>query len=887
MLNLNLIDLSSVIFDTNTNQTCYNFTFQSELSASLITFGFPADFRLIHPIINENIPGSMSWSNGLKFDYLGSQNSQNYVICFQGNTSLQIQNILNVEIKTGNFTPQSYILNVPKCQIIGVPPILSSLVDVNIVRVVWDEVRNTTRCYFIIRLLEDLDISNITLGFPISLINSIVFNDNEMLEWITQSSKFNGIKLNEIFDFSQGSQIRSLCFNGNVTSSLKDYVTIQVVSGQEVQITNCQIPEYDLIRSIDIPIVLILKKIVYNKINDTTNYYFFIEILGTPDISSIIFGFPLELQNSYIDDNFEGTHEWIISGSSFKGINFLEGFTQQKEEIERYISFNGRVNDSFKTIPIKVRSGSNTEIYELNTPELQVIEDDLAASIIIQKVIYDNGLNQTHFYFQITSKGKTDIENILFGFPLTLSLLAVNHNFNSYGEWIKFGYIVSEKFDQENPRERFICFQGNAFPEILQYGISVKVKGGHSCIKQILALPKHEEIFNNEPVKVNIFINRVLIDKQKNETRYYFIIQSLGESQITSLILQFPITQFPTDNNFSGGLKRVQDGFQINENFDQIAKQRYICFQGDVTSLVGSKLLVQAFNMSVYQTHTVDIPLLDLISKKCECRTYSMGYWKNHQLQWPSGTIEKTLCNKKWLEIMETSPERNNKWTIMAKQWITTQLNVLHCNHPECIPEKVNTAIEDLGDILIAHCDPDLETGKIRQKAYQLKDILEYYNQGKIGPGKDEHEEEPNSKNSCEVIVNLSNNGTQDILDKLQELVEHPKLLETYDDKLLILNNKLDQVLQEIPKFRLNYDELLVELFQCVLYRVRNKRVIIPVDLGSPKVIKLPPNASDFRIFPQIAYHVYQNMIIIDEPTNEDFSLHLDITDGTVQVCYL
>lgn len=883
MSNLNPIDLNSVVFDTNNNQTCYSFTFRPELSSSQITFGFPASFRLTHPIIDENIPGSMGWSNGLKFDYLGSPNPQDYIISFQGNTSLQVQNFLNLEVKLNNSPPQNYILNVPKCQIVEGLPISSPLVSINIVRIIWNEVQNMTHCYFIIRLLEDLDISSITLGFPISLINS----NHDSNTWITQSSKFNGIKLNESFDFSQGSQIRCISFNRNITSSLKDSITFQVVSEQKIQITNCRVPEFDQIKLGDIPIVVILKKIIYNKLNDTTNYYFSIKVLGTPDISSIIFGFPLELQSSYLDDNFEGVHEWINSGSSFKGISFLESFTQIPQEIERYMSFSGNISSSIRTLPIKVRSGPNTEIYQLNTSELQVTEDDLAANVIIQKIVYDRGLNQTHFYFQITSEGRTDIENLSFGFPSSLSLLAINHNFNSYGEWNKIGYSVSEKFSQENSRERFICFQGDAYPEIPLEGISVKIKGGNSCIKQMVALAQYEEVLDNLPVLANIFINRVLIDKQKNQTCYYFIVQSLGESQITSLILQFPIQQFPVDNNFSGELRRVENGFQVTEIFDQFAKQRCICFQGDVSSLVGSKLLVQAFNMSVYQTHTVDIPPLDLIAKKCECRTFSMGYWKNHQVQWPSGTLERVLCNKKWPEIMETSPERNNKWTIMAKQWITSQLNTLHCNHLECIPEKVRAAIEDLGDILIAHCDPDLETVTIRQKAYQLKDVLEYYNQGKIGPGKDEHDEEASSKNSCEVIVNLSNNGTQDILDKLQELTERPKVVENYDDKLLILNNKLDQVLREIPKVRSNHDEFLIELFQCVLYRVRNKRVLIPTDPGSPKVIKLPPNVSDFRIVPQIAHHIYQNMIILDEPMVEDFSLHLNADDGTVQVCYL
>src|SRR5581483_12145533 len=105
------------------------------------------------------------------------------------------------------------------------------------------------------------------------------------------------------------------------------------------------------------------------------------EVLGSPDVSSVIFGFPIELSNNHNDDNFEGIHEWIASGSSFRGVNFIESFTQQQGEIERYISFKGDVSDSIKSLPIKVRSGLNTEIYQLNIPDIhEIIEDDLVAS---------------------------------------------------------------------------------------------------------------------------------------------------------------------------------------------------------------------------------------------------------------------------------------------------------------------------------------------------------------------------------------------------------------------------------------------------------------------------------------------------------------------------
>jgi hypothetical protein len=870
MSTLNLIDLNTVVFDTNNNQTCYNFTFHQDLQASQITFGFPVEFRLTHPIIDENVPGSMEWVDlrGLKFNYIGSLNSQNYVIYFQGNTSNKVQDTLSVEING-----QNYILSVPKCQIVNISPISYSLVSIHVLRIVWDEVRDMTRCYFDIRLLEDLDIFSITLGFPLSLMNG------NQYEWITQSSKFKGLKINELPDFSCGTQIKCITFNGNATMYFNDYITFQAISEQDIQVGSCKIPEYDHIKSSDIPIIVILKKIIYNKLNDTTTYYFSIEVLGNDPlgIGSIIFGFPLELQNSYLDDNFEGVHEWIISEFSFKGLNYTESFTQQQGKLERHVTFRGDISNAIKPFSIKVRSGMNTDIYQLTVPEPQVCNDILLGKIIIQKIVYDHGLNQTYFHFQITSDGQTDINNIIFGFPQSLSALAVNHNFDSYGAWVRRGYLVSEKFTQGNTRERFICFQGNVYPQLTD-SISVKIKGGHSCNKEMVALTNYEEVSSTQKIKANIFINRVLIDKQRNRTYYYFIIHSLGESEITSLVLQYPILQFPIENDFTGEIRKVQNGFQINESFDQIAKQRYLCFQGDVTSLVGSKFLAQAFNGSIYQTLTIDIPLLDLIAKKCECHTYSMGYWKNHLLEWPVGTADRLLCNKKWLDIMETPPEKNNKWIIMAKQWITTQLNVIYCDHPECIPEKVNIALEDLNDLLLAHCNSDLETVNVKQKAYQLKDVLESYNQGKIGPGKDE---EVNSKNACEVIVNLSNNGSQDILEKIQELIERPY------DKIIELNNKIDiMISRENPKSSPDYDEFLTELFQCTVYRAINRKVSISIEPGTPKVIKLSSSITDFRIFPQMSYHIYKDMIILDEPATEDLSIHLN-SDDLVQVCYL
>lgn len=236
------------------------------------------------------------------------------------------------------------------------------------------------------------------------------------------------------------------------------------------------------------------------------------------------------------------------------------------------------------------------------------------------------------------------------------------------------------------------------------------------------------------------------------------------------------------------------------------------------------------------------------------CHIHSMGYWKTHLTEWPNDTTDKIFCGKSWTDIMKTPPDLNNKWRIVAKQWITTQLNILICNHPSHIPQVVTSTLEDLADLLSAYCEPELGTITARNRAYQLKEILESYN---LGPN-NQVEKDPESLNQIQVI-----------------------------------NSKIDEIIQEIRKpYSLtseipNCDQLLLELFHSVEYRFRNGKLIIPIDSASPKAIKIPSEVSEFRFLPPIAYHIYTNLIILDKPAVGDLTMYVDIENGKIQVFYL
>ncbi len=109
--------------------------------------------------------------------------------------------------------------------------------------------------------------------------------------------------------------------------------------------------------------------------------------------------------------------------------------------------------------------------------------------------------------------------------------------------------------------------------------------------------------------------------------------------------------------------------------------------------------------------------------------TRSQGYWKTHPKAWPLPTTTK-LCGKTWLSILWDQPDGGDAWVNLAHQYIAAELNVAAGADDSKI-RKVLAAAEYL---LKDNCYG--LSAKERRKALDLKDILDAYNNGKVGPPK-------------------------------------------------------------------------------------------------------------------------------------------------------
>jgi len=116
----------------------------------------------------------------------------------------------------------------------------------------------------------------------------------------------------------------------------------------------------------------------------------------------------------------------------------------------------------------------------------------------------------------------------------------------------------------------------------------------------------------------------------------------------------------------------------------------------------------------------------------------TIGYWKTHnefaskpslQQDWPLPEDEYTLlCGKTWLSILNTPSSDGSAWTISAKQWIGTMLNLAA---GASASSQVTGAVATLETLLKSNCGGFSKTEAA--EALLLKDILDAYNNGKLG----------------------------------------------------------------------------------------------------------------------------------------------------------
>ena len=140
-------------------------------------------------------------------------------------------------------------------------------------------------------------------------------------------------------------------------------------------------------------------------------------------------------------------------------------------------------------------------------------------------------------------------------------------------------------------------------------------------------------------------------------------------------------------------------------------------------------------------TVTVNIPC----GPNC---TLSQGYWKNHSEYGPAKYDDTWAyladgadtpffdSGLSWLETMRTPPKGGNAFFILARQYAAAWLNGLRGADVSAVAAEIQRAA-DLLDQYDGNPDGmDSIEGGVRKEFIQLAETLDYFNNGRIGPGK-------------------------------------------------------------------------------------------------------------------------------------------------------
>ena len=117
--------------------------------------------------------------------------------------------------------------------------------------------------------------------------------------------------------------------------------------------------------------------------------------------------------------------------------------------------------------------------------------------------------------------------------------------------------------------------------------------------------------------------------------------------------------------------------------------------------------------------------------------TYTQGYWKNHQEDWPVDSLElgdESYSQEELLNLLKT-PTKGDASIILAYQLIAAKLNVENGASPSTIQNTLEDADEWMAQFdakLPYRIKTNTEQGQI---AVELAETLDQYNNGIIGPG--------------------------------------------------------------------------------------------------------------------------------------------------------
>ncbi|MEE9449596.1 MAG: DNRLRE domain-containing protein [Ignavibacteriaceae bacterium] len=125
--------------------------------------------------------------------------------------------------------------------------------------------------------------------------------------------------------------------------------------------------------------------------------------------------------------------------------------------------------------------------------------------------------------------------------------------------------------------------------------------------------------------------------------------------------------------------------------------------------------------------------------------TRSKGYWKTHSIYGPA-PYDSTwalvgedstffLSNQTYYQVCWTPPRGGNAYYILAHQYIATEINFENGADPSEAQEAFDEATELFNTYTPEYIGGLKGNNSIRQQFLELKDTLDQYNNGIIGPG--------------------------------------------------------------------------------------------------------------------------------------------------------
>lgn len=150
--------------------------------------------------------------------------------------------------------------------------------------------------------------------------------------------------------------------------------------------------------------------------------------------------------------------------------------------------------------------------------------------------------------------------------------------------------------------------------------------------------------------------------------------------------------------------------------------------------------------------------------------TLTVGYWKTHSIYGPAPydetwalilpdgeDTEFYYSSQTYYEVLWTPPKGGNAYYILAHQFIAAKLNFLNGADPSTVEDAFNGAeiLFDNPDNTPSHVKR--LHGAERQEWIDLANVLDDYNNGVIGPGHCEGENDRSSDNMSDIIYSPSN----------------------------------------------------------------------------------------------------------------------------------